>query len=333
MGAKINHISYYLPSKVVTNEDLSLEFPEYTPEQIYKKTGVRIRTHTNPTQIGSDMAFQAFQNLLDETNLKKEEVDFLIYITEGQDYKAPATAIILQDRMGLSKDIMAIDVPLGCSGFTHSIGLAKMAISSGQAKNVLLLYGDTPSFVSHPKNFALRSLFSDAGAAVWVSNSNRDYIGDFVYGSDGSGAKNLFVDNSSTRNPASIDYLSKKSDVGGMPYGEMKMDGLEIFTFSLQSVPKLVHEILRKNNLELDDVDLFIFHQASNIILKSIQRKLRLPDSKMAYYIENFGNTVSVSIPIAICESIKDGRIKNGSKVLVAGFGIGYSWSGTILYY
>jgi 3-oxoacyl-[acyl-carrier-protein] synthase III len=333
MEASIKHITYYLPPKIISNKDLAIEFPEFTAEQIFKKTGVKKRTHTTSELIGSDMAFLAAEKLFSESSLNKENVDFLIYVTEGLDYKAPATEVILQDRLELSINIGAIDVPLGCSGFTHALGLAKMVIASGQGQNVLLLFGDTPSFVSHPKDFALRSLFSDAGAAVWVSSSEEKSIGSFVFGSDGSGAKNLFVDHSGARNPTDIKWLQDNSEANGMKYGQMKMDGLEIFTFSLQRVPDLVSDILKKNNIEMNDVDLFVFHQASNIILKSVQRKLRIPDEKMAYYLENFGNTVSMTIPIALCEAQKEGRIKSGSKVLVAGFGIGYSWSGTILCY
>jgi len=333
MGTKINHISYFLPSKTLSNEELSVEFSDHTPEQIFKKTGVKTRTHTTPDQIGSDMAFLAAEKLFLDSSLNKQDIGFLVYVTEGLDYKAPATAGILQDRLRLPLNIGAIDVPLGCSGFTHALGISKMIIESGQADNVLLLFGDTPSFVSHPKDFVLRSLFSDAGAAIWVGKSDNNSIGNFIYGSDGSGAKNLFVDQSSTRNPLDHKWLDNNDDANGMLYGQMKMDALEIFTFSLKRVPLLVNDILEKNKLSIEDIDLFVFHQASNIILKSIQRKLKIPDDRMAYYIEDFGNTVSVSIPIALSESIKEGRIKKGSKVLVAGFGIGYSWSGTVLYY
>lgn len=333
MEAEILHISYYLPEKLVTNEHLSEDFPEFSPEKIFKKTGVRKRHHTNKDMIGSDMAMEAAEKLFKEFDREKSEIDFLIFVSEGNDYKAPATAVILQDRLGLSKNIGAMDVPLGCSGFTHSLGLAKMIISSGQGSNVLLLFGDTPSFVSHPEDFALRSLFSDAGGAVWVGESEEKKIGKFVYGTDGSGAKNLFVDQSATRNPLDQEWLEKHKDVGGMLFGQMKMDGIEVFTFSLQVVPKLVADILEKNELNLEDIDLFVFHQASHIILRSVQRKLRISDEKMAYYLEDFGNTVSMSIPIALSEAKREGRIKKGMKVLTAGFGIGYSWSGTVLYY
>jgi len=333
MEATIKNITYYLPPKIISNKDLAIEFPEFSASQILKKTGINIRTRTTPEVIGSDMAFHAAEKLFDDSELDKNDVDFIVYVTEGLDYKAPATAVILQDRLGLPINIGAIDVPLGCSGFTHALGIAKMIVSSGQGENVLLLFGDTPSFVSHPNDFALRSLFSDAGAAVWVSGSDKKSIGNFIYGADGSGAKNLFVDQSSTRNPLDQKWLDSNSDANGMLYGQMKMNGLEIFTFSLQRVPELVADILKKNDLSMENIDLFVFHQASNIILKSIQRKLRIPEEKMAYYLEHFGNTVSISIPIALSESIKEGRVKKGSKVLVAGFGIGYSWSGTVLYY
>jgi 3-oxoacyl-[acyl-carrier-protein] synthase III len=333
MEAKICHISYFLPSKIVTNQDLSVDFPEQTPEQIFKKTGVRKRTHTTPDVIGSDMAFLAAKKLFKESGKSIDDVGFLIFVSEGNDYIAPATGVILQDRLGLPTNICAIDIPLGCSGFTHSLGFAKMVIESGQADNVLLLFGDTPSFGSHPKDFALRSLFSDAGAAVWVEKSKSKGVGEFIYGTDGAGVKSLYVERSGFRNPIDKQWLENQEDVGGMPIGRMRMDGTEIFTFSLKVVPQLVANIVAKHNLKMEEIDLFVFHQASNIILKSIQRKLRIPEEKMAYYLENFGNTVSMSIPIALSESAREGRIGEGSKVLVAGFGIGYSWSGTVLYF
>ena len=333
MGCSIKHITYHLSSKQITNEDLAREFPEFTPEKIYKNVGIKKRYLTTETIIGSDLAFNAALEFFKTIDVKKDDVEFILFCTEGLDYIAPMTACLLQDRLGLKENIGALDLPSGCAGFTNSIGMAKAIIESGQANNVLLLFGDTPGLVSHPKDFVLRSLFSDAGAAVWVEKSKENQIGKVVYGVDGSGAKHLFVDQSCLRNPPTKEWLEENKDAGGMPRGQMKMNGLEVFTFSIKKVPILVEEILSQNNLKMDDIDLFVFHQASKIILKSIQRKLKIVDGRMAYYIEENGNTVSVSIPLALKEAEKEGRIKKGSKVLIAGFGIGFSWSGTVLTY
>lgn len=333
MSCEIKHITYHLASKEVTNEDLSKEFPEFSAEEIFKKVSIKKRYLTTEDVIGSDLAFNAAQTFFNETTVKKEDVDFILFCTEGLDYIAPMTACLLQDRLGLRNDIGALDLPAGCSGFTNALGMAKAIIDSGQSDNVLLLFGDTPGLVSHPKDFVLRSLFSDAGAAVWVEKSDKNGIGKFEYGVDGSGAKHLFVDQSCLRNPPDEEWLKKNKDVGGMPRGQMKMNGLEVFSFSLKKVPFLVNQILLKNDLKIEDIDLFVFHQASSIILKSIQKKMKIDDEKMVNYLEDYGNTVSISIPLGLREAEKDGRIKKGNKVLIAGFGIGFSWSGTVLYY
>lgn len=333
MSCQIKHITYHLSSIEVSNEDLVKEFSDFSAEKIYKNVGIKKRYVTTDDVIGSDLAYAAAQKLFSESNLKKEEVEFILFCTEGLDYIAPMTACLLQDRLKLNNNIGALDLPSGCSGFTNAIGMAKAIIDSGQANNVLLLFGDTPGLVSHPKDFVLRSLFSDAGAAVWLEKSKINQVGKVVYGVDGSGAKHLFVDQSCLRNPPTKEWLDNNVDAGGMPRGQMKMNGLEVFTFSIKKVPILVEDILMQNDLKMADIDLFVFHQASKIILKSIQRKLKIPDGKMAYYIENNGNTVSVSIPLALKEAEKEKRIRKGSKVLIAGFGIGFSWSGTILTY
>ncbi|OGT41726.1 MAG: hypothetical protein A3F13_08750 [Gammaproteobacteria bacterium RIFCSPHIGHO2_12_FULL_40_19] len=333
MSCKIKHISYHLSSNVLTNEDLAKDFPEYSAQEIYKKTGIKQRFVTTRNIIGSDLAVAAAEQLFRESSFKKENVEFILFCTETPDYIAPATACLLQSRLRLKTNIGALDLPSGCSGFTNALGVGKALIESGQCDNVLLLFGDTPSLTCHPKDFELRSLFSDAGAAAWLDKSEQEAIGNVVYGADGSGAKNLFVDRSCFRNPVDEAWLKTHKEAGGMPFGQLEMNGLNILTFALKEVPKLVNAILEKNNLAFEQIDLFFFHQASRTILRSIQKKLRIPDEKMAYYIENNGNTISVSIPLALKEALKESRIKEGAKVLIAGFGIGFSWSGTVITY
>ena len=333
MGCSIRYMKYVLSSQEVSNNDFILDFPTYSHEDIYKKTGVKFRYNTTENILGSDLAVLAAKKLFEETSYDKNDIEFVVFCSGGHDFITPMTVCIIQEKLGLRNNIGAFDLPAGCSAFTNALGFSKAIIDSGQSKNVLLLFGETPSLVSHQKDFALRTLFSDAGAAVLVEKSENEEIGKVVYGVDGKGVKHLLVERSGLRHPVDKSWLDLNKDVGGMPRGQMKMNGLEILTFSLREVPSLVNRILERNNLNKDDIDLFVFHQASNIILKSLQRKLKIPSEKMAYYIEGFGNTVSVSIPLALVEAKKDGRIKQGSKILVAGFGVGFSWSGTILYF
>lgn len=333
MGCSIKNISCFLSSNKISNEDLLANFPEVTNDEIYRKTGVRVRYNTTQDVLGSDLAIEAAEKLFGQIGYDKSDINFVVFCSGGHDFIAPMTICIIQEKLGLRNNIGAFDLPSGCSAFTNAIGFAKAIIESGQSNNILLLFGETPSLVSHPNDFALRSLFSDAGAAVLIEKTDNIGIGEIVYGVDGKGVKHLLVERSCLRNPIDENWLAINKDVGGMPRGQMKMNGLEILTFSLREVPSLVYKILEKNNLLFQDIDLFVFHQASNIILKSLQRKLKIPDEKMAYYMEDYGNTVSVSIPLALIDAKKDGRIRSGSKVLVAGYGIGFSWSGTVLYF
>jgi len=331
--ASIKAISYYLPENTLTNKDLSELFPHLTEEDIFKKTGIKKRHITSEGIVGSDLAFFAGEKLFEEHTIDKQIVDFLIFCTEGLDYKGPATACTLQDRLELSTNCGAIDLPLGCTGFTYCLSVAKVLVESQQARNVLVLTSDIPSTVIHPKDADLRMLFGDAGAATLVSadETGETDIGNFSFGTDGSGAKNLIVKRSGTRNAPDIEWLKEHEDVGGMKYGRMEMNALEIFTFTLRVVPPMIEDILKKNNLTKEHIDLFVFHQANAFLLSVLRRKLKIEVERFFIYMEEVGNTVSATIPIALYEAIKIGKAKKGDRVLVAAFGIGYSWSGTVI--
>jgi 3-oxoacyl-[acyl-carrier-protein] synthase III len=333
LKAFIHSISYYLPERTLSNGDLCRIFPSLTEKDIFRKTGIKTRHITSEGVVGSDLGFEAANKLFQEHSIDTSTIDYLIFCTEGLDYKGPATACILQHRLGLPVEIGAIDVPFGCTGFTYGLSVAKGLIESGQATNVLLLTSDIPSTVIHPEDAELRMIFGDAGAATLVSGSEKQNkeIGKFSFGTDGSGADNLMVERSGTRNPADLQWFEKNKEAGGMPYGQMKMNSLEIFSFALRVVPPMIENILKKNNLNAEDIDLFIFHQANAFLLNVLRRKLKIEENKFFIYMENVGNTVSASVPIALYEAKKADKIKSGSTVLVASFGIGYSWSGTII--
>ncbi|MBT4775378.1 MAG: ketoacyl-ACP synthase III [Crocinitomicaceae bacterium] len=334
VAASIKAVSYYLPSERLTNEDLFAEFGTLSPAEIFKRVGVRERPIRGEGQIGSDLAFESSLVLFDEHGIDKSEIDFLLFCTEGLDYKGPATACIMQDRLGLNKATGAMDIPMGCAGFTNGLAIAKALIASGQSKNVLLQTADIPSSVIHPGDLDLRMLFGDAGASALISRcEDQRGIGSFVMGTDGSGAANLMVKRSNTRTPVDTEWLEEHKAVGGLEFGRMEMNGLEIFSFSMREVPPLVGDVLAKNNLTLEEIDLFVFHQANAFILKMLARKLRIDSEKVYNCMEYIGNTVSASVPIALAKASKEGKIKKGSTVLVAAFGIGYSWSGTIIKY
>lgn len=333
MNTEITNISYYLPPNSLSNQDLSSLFEDKSEDEILQLFGVKKRSIRNPGQIGSDLAFEAAEKLFQENkSIIKTSIDFLIFCTEGLDYKAPTSSSVLHYRLGLSENCGCIDLPMGCSGFVYGLSIADAMIQSGNATNVLFLVADIPSSVIHSTDFEMRCIFGDAGVAILISSCTEKKIGKFIFGNDGSGAKNLIVERGTTRSPIDQEWLELyKDEPEHLSHGRMQMNGLEIARFSLQRVPSLLENTLKKNNITFEDVDLFIFHQASKFILNALQRKCKIPLEKFYTYYEEIGNTVSCSIPIALKHAELDGKLKKGNKVMLLGFGVGYSWGGTII--
>jgi 3-oxoacyl-[acyl-carrier-protein] synthase-3 len=329
--AQIAEMQSYFPNHTLTNEDLSRMFPEHSEEQVFRLSGIRSRYLSNEHETPLDLGAAAADRLFACHPDLRDEVDFLIYCACILDYVAPASACLLHERLGLKRNAGAIDVPMGCSGFTNGLALAKAMVESGQAKCILLITAETPTAVIHPNDFYLRVLFSDAACCTIVRRSSEKKIGAFCFGTDGSGASNLIIHGSGSRDPIDQRWLDTYADVGGMLRGRMEMKGDQILHFALREVPPAVEEILRRNDAKLDDVDWFVFHHASGIILKFLARKMNIPFSKVYSVIESVGNTVSPSIPIALSIGLEKGDIKPGQTVLLCGFGIGYSWSGTLV--
>jgi len=332
VGACIKAISYYLPEKVLDNQELSQIFPEYTPEEIFRRTGIKTRHIAAPNEIPSDSAVTVAEKFFAEhTFCKKEDVDFVIFCTEMVDRRGPATACVLQNRIGLPISAGAIDIPMGCSGFVYGLLVAQSLVNTGSAKNVLFLTGDAATKVIHPRDHELRMIFGDAMTATLISNDETATIGKFVFGTDGSGAPNLIVEGCCGAEKPTREWLDKYADADGMAYGKLSMNGTEILTFSLKRVPPMVKELLEKEKLALEDIDLFVFHQASGFMLEVLRRKMKIPKEKFFTNMERVGNTVAATIPLALYDALKEGRIKKGNKVMIAGFGIGYSWGATVL--
>ena len=332
MNASIKAISYFLPQQVLTNTDLCVLFPELNEELVWKSSGIKYRHISADDEIGSDIAFHAAENFFSEHDVKKEDIDFLLFCTEGLDYKAPATSCILQHRLGFSKTCGTLDIPYGCTGFVYGLSVAKGLIESEQAKNVLLLTSDVPSKVIHPEDKELRIIFGDGGAATLISEtSENDKIGEFVFGTDGSGFDKLIVRCSGSREFMTKEWMEKYKDADFMKWGRMEMKSSEIFLFAMKVVPPMIRELLEKESLSIEDIDMFVFHQANVQMLDVIRKKMKIPSDKFIIDMENTGNTVSATIPIALKNAITKGLIKKGNKIMLCGFGIGLSWAGTII--
>lgn len=329
MNAYIKDIAYYLPERVVTNEELVKEFPEWSVEKIAEKVGVLERHVAAPDETATDMAVKAAEALFARGAVQPSEIDFVLLCTQSPDYFLPSSACVIQDRLGIPTGCGAFDFNLGCSGYEYGLALAKGLIVGGVAKNVLLLTAETYNKYLHPRDKGNRTIFGDGATATVVSTSGFAEIGQFNLGTDGSGAKNLIVKTGASKHPQKCDDLS--FDEGGNPRSSdyLFMDGSEIFMFTLVKVPKMMKAVLAANELQKEDIDLFVFHQANKYMLEHLRKKLKIDEDKFFVNLEKVGNTVSSTIPIALCDARNQGKLKGN--VLLAGFGVGLSWGATIL--
>jgi len=330
--ASIKAIAYYLPEEKLTNEDLNQSFPEWSADKISNKTGIFVRKISSKAEFSSDMATKAAEKLFAEFDIDRNKIDFIILCTQSPDYFLPTTACILQHKLRIPTSAGALDFNLGCSGYVYGLSLAKGLIYANIASNVLLITAETYSKFLNEKDKSNRTLFGDAAAATLItSDVGICEIGEFVLGTDGSGAENLIVKNGGMKHlelngvDIEIDGEFVRND------NNLYMDGGEIFKFTARAVPDLVFDILAKTNNTINDIDLFVFHQANEFMLNFIRKKIKIPEEKFYIFLKSCGNTVSSTIPIALSEAIIEGRIESGNQVLLSGFGVGYSWGSTIL--
>lgn len=333
MKALIKAISYYLPEYQLDNSIIEQDFPEWSIDKIASKTGIHCRNISANDETSVDMAVKAAKKLFEEHQIDRNIIDFVILCTQSPDYFLPTSACIIQEKLGLPTSIGAFDFNLGCSGFVYGLGIAKGFIASGQAKNVLLITSETYSKFIHPKDKSNKTIFGDAAAATLISTEGFAEILNMEYGTDGNGAKNLIVKNGGLRNfnQKSEEILDEFGNIHSDNH--LYMNGSEIFTFTLTAVPKLIQNTLLKNNIESSNIDLYIFHQANKFMLDSLRKKIKIDQDKFYLYLKNCGNTVSSTIPIALYHAKKEGKVHSGSKVMLAGFGVGYSWAGCVLEY
>lgn len=327
----IKDIAYYLPEKVMTNEDIVRDFPEWSVEKIASKVGVHQRHVAAADETATDLAVKAAQSLFKQGKCGPQEVDFVLFCTQSPDYFLPTSACIIQKRLGLRIDIGALDFNLGCSGYVYGLALAKGLVVSGVAANVLLLTGETYNKHLHPKDKGNRTIFGDAASATLVGTDGIAEIGNFSLGTDGSGADNLIIKSGGMRCPKRQDDLHFDENNNPVSSDYLYMNGSEIFTFTLDNVPPLIADTLSRNGVEKDEADLYVFHQANKYMLDFLRKKIRIAPERFYYCLSEYGNTVSNTIPIALANALRDGSLTQGMKVVIAGFGVGYSWGGCLL--
>jgi 3-oxoacyl-[acyl-carrier-protein] synthase-3 len=328
--ATIQEIEYYLPEQIETNVDLQAEFPNWPMERIEEKTGILQRHIAAEGECASDLAVKAALKLFAKGVCRAADIDFILLCTQSADY------FLLQHRLGIPATAGALDFNLGCSGYIYGLGLAKGLIETGQAANVLLLTADTFSKFISPEDRSVRAIFGDAASATWVrgceaADGDSDWIGPCVWGTDGCGAPNLMVPAGGMRDREGRGEVAQDDLGNARSDRHLFMNGGEIFRFTVRRVPETVERLLSRAQLTAGDIDLFVFHQATQQLLEHLRRKLGIPAEKFPICLKNCGNTISCSIPIALNESASSGLLRSGARVMIVGFGVGYSWGAAIL--
>lgn len=332
--AAIKAITSHLPETELTNEQLAIEF-EVAAESIFDKTGISARRIAGDGECASDLGVEAAKKLFSNRNCSAEDIDFLVLCTQSPDYFLPTSACLIQDALGLSTSCGAIDVNQGCSGYIYGLALAKGLIETGTAQNVLFITADTYSKFLNPRDRTLRTIFGDGATATYLEavESERELIGPFVFGSDGGGSADLIIPAGGLRQPANEEARIEEQDDSGnwRSACDLYMNGGAVFNFTLRVVPQTIESLFEKSGLGLDDIDLFIPHQANKFMLDRLRLKLKIPADKFFYGMEATGNTVSSSIPMAFELAQQRGIIKKGNRIMLVGFGVGLSWGATLV--
>lgn len=325
-NAQIGPIAVHFPEKIETNDQLQAEFPEWDLPLIAEKTGIYSRYLAAPNETASDLGVAAAKKLFDQNSIDPKSIDFMMLCTQTPDYPLPTTACLMQDRLGLNTHCGAMDFNLGCSGFVYGLSLAQGLIASGQAKRILLVTAETYSKYITTDDRSLRTIFSDAAAATLVESTDEQNLAGFEFGTDGSGADTLIVNDGGARCSADAIKPRHRKRWGSRLY----MDGPSLMNFTIVAIPQLIRNMLQKSHLEHSQISHFLMHQATRKMLEHLQTAIGVGDDRLPIRLQNCGNTVSSTLPILIHDLRRDGLIQPGSQNVLVGFGVGWSWAGCL---
>lgn len=323
-----------LGADTLSYQELEQRFGVEAMQKVLSGAGVRNRRVAPRGICGSDLAYSAATRLLDKHAIDRGSIDLLIFCTQSPDYWMPTTACILHDRLKLSTKCAAFDINLGCSQYVYALSVAHSMLTVGIARRALILTGDTMSHAVHPRDRAVVPLMGDAGSATLLGEASNGagFLG-FELGTDGSGSKYLMIPAGAARKPWSAETAIEIMDAEGnvRTQQNLYMNGAAIFHFAISTVPKTVQSLLSKLSMGMDDIDLFLFHQANHYMLDYLLKKMKISRERSHFYLEDIGNTSGSTIPLLLADAWKAGKVKPGAKVLAIGFGVGLSWAATVI--
>lgn len=322
-------IEYHLPSKVVTNDEFKTNFPDWRVEQTEKRTGVTERRIALDSETAYDLALIAGKKLFSKHPTLLSKIDAIIFCTQSPDYVMPSNAFLMQKDLGLSSKVLAFDFNLACSGYVYGLLIASGLIKTGIARNILMVTADTYSKFLNQDDRSTRMLFGDGASASWIGDADNEVeplinsFDDFCCESDGVGWDKFIIKTGGSRNPI--------SKIDTMDQGEkIFMDGLNVLNLVNDRVVKQIYTMLDTHHLKTGDISQFFLHQASGLAIESLRRRLSINETSSFSNLSKIGNTVSSSLPILIKDYFSGHELTPNSKIVLCGFGVGYSW-GTIL--
>ncbi|MDY0211293.1 MAG: ketoacyl-ACP synthase III [Acholeplasma sp.] len=321
----ITSISSYLPETVFELSSLSKEFGEKVVANIIRATGIERIRIADKDETSSDMCFKAAEYLLRNECVERKDVDGLVFVSQTSDYLVPSTSVILQDRLGLSKDTVCIDIHYGCSGYIYGLFQACLWINSGACTNVLVLSGDTSTKMINPKDKSLRMVFGDCGTATLLKKGADD-IG-FNINSDGGGYDRLIIPAGGFRIRSSdvTKILEFDEDGNGRTQEDLYMDGMAIFDFSISNVHKNIDSLIEFVNWDKESINLFVLHQANKFMINTIRKKMKVEETRVPMNLTNYGNTGPATIPLLLSD-LYSSNSNVLDRVILSGFGVGLSW-------
>ena len=326
----IRAIATYLPERIVTNDELGAANPAWDMDLVSTKTGVLTRHIAREDETALDLAVGACRVLFEKEPSARDSIDAILFCTQEGDYVMPPNACLLHAEFGLDDDVLALDFNLACSGFTYGLALTQGLLLAGTATNVLLVTSHTYSKLIHPQDRSAMTLFGDGAAVTWLAAARgNEGLLDVDCGTSGEGWRDFCVPAGGARLPRS-DETSRQLNIDAGDYRTpetIHMNGMGVLAFVNSKVPPNVTRLLERRGLSVDDIALFIFHQASAIALDTLERRLKIPAEKNFRNIERIGNLVSASIPVAFHDALESGRLRSGDLVLLSGFGVGLSWA------
>ena len=330
-GVGIKALSACVPQEVVYNKDLGYLSPEEEIDKVIDNIGIEQRRIAAPDVMASDLCFKAAQQLMADNDIDPKSIDVLLFMSQTADYRIPATSCLLQQRLGLPKETMCMDITLGCSGYLYALSTAFAYASIPGVNRVLLLDGETFSKIVNRRDKVDWPLYGDAGTATLVEKGDFGPSTFLLY-TDGSGEDKLKI-HAGMRNPITPDSCVEREREEGNVRTDLEvfMDGMDVFNFAISKVPRSVKQLLAETGETIDDVDYLVFHQANRFMMDFFVKKLKIAPERVPFCINKYGNTSSASVPLTISSEL-NGKLEGSHTVVLSAFGAGLSWGSALLH-